>query len=61
MIVLLARLTVSYHTVPPFIAWHRAETEEDRMNPKDPFCNSTYTDQIHMAERELSAFIKVVT
>jgi len=31
------------------------------MNPKDPFCNSTYTDQIHMAERELSAFIKAVT
>jgi len=31
------------------------------MNQEESFCNSTYEDQIHMAERELSAFISAVT
>jgi hypothetical protein len=31
------------------------------MNTEESFCNSTYEDQIHMAERELSAFISAVT
>jgi hypothetical protein len=31
------------------------------MTTKESFSNSTYTDQIHMAERELSAFISAVT
>ena len=31
------------------------------MKTEESFCNSTYEDQIHMAERELSAFIGGVT
>jgi hypothetical protein len=31
------------------------------MNSQEQFCNSTYADQIHIAERELSAFIRAVT
>jgi hypothetical protein len=31
------------------------------MNTDESFCNSTCEDQIHMAERELSAFIGAVT
>ncbi len=31
------------------------------MNQEESFCNSTCEDRIHMAERELSAFILAVT
>ena len=31
------------------------------MNSQEQFCNSTYADQMHLAERELSAFIGAVT
>jgi len=31
------------------------------MNSQEQFCNSTYADQMHIAERELSAFIRAVT
>ena len=31
------------------------------MDKEEPFCNSTCEDQINMAERELSAFIRAVT
>jgi len=31
------------------------------MNTEETFDNSTYADQMHMAERELSAFIRAVT
>jgi hypothetical protein len=31
------------------------------MNSQERFCNSTYADQMHIAERELSAFIGAVT
>lgn len=31
------------------------------MNSQGQFCNSTYADQMHIAERELSAFIRAVT
>jgi hypothetical protein len=31
------------------------------MNSEEQFCNSTYADQMHIAERELSAFIRAVT
>jgi hypothetical protein len=31
------------------------------MNANESFCNSTYADQMHVAERELSAFISAVT
>src|SRR5271165_388726 len=31
------------------------------MNTQEQFCNSTYADQMHFAERELSAFIRAVT
>jgi hypothetical protein len=31
------------------------------MKMEESFCNSTYEDQIHIAERELSAFIRAVT
>ena len=30
------------------------------MNCQEQFCNSTYVDQMHIAERELSAFILAV-
>src|SRR5258708_33643157 len=35
--------------------------EEDPLNSQEQFCNSTYADQMHIAERELSAFIGAVT
>ena len=31
------------------------------MNSQEQFSNSTYADQVHIAERELSAFIRAVT
>jgi hypothetical protein len=31
------------------------------MNSQERFCNSTYADQMHIAERQLSAFIRAVT
>ena len=31
------------------------------MNTEETFDNSTYSDQMHLAERELSAFISAVT
>ncbi len=31
------------------------------MNTKESFCNSTYKEQMHLEERELSAFIRAVT
>jgi hypothetical protein len=31
------------------------------MNSQEQFCDSTYADQMHIAERELSAFIRAVT
>jgi hypothetical protein len=31
------------------------------MNTEESFCNSTCEDQMHMAERELSAFLTAVT
>ncbi|HKC00966.1 MAG TPA: hypothetical protein VKD23_19445 [Terriglobales bacterium] len=31
------------------------------MNSQEQFCNSTYAHQMHIAERELSAFIGAVT
>ena len=31
------------------------------MNSHEQFCNSTYDDQMHIAERELSAFIRAVS
>lgn len=31
------------------------------MNTKDPFSSSTYADQMHLEERELSAFVGAVT
>jgi hypothetical protein len=37
------------------------EIEDDAVNTKETFFDSTYTDQIGMAERELSAFISAVT
>jgi hypothetical protein len=35
--------------------------EVDFMNFQEQFRNSTYVDQLHIAERELSAFIRAVT
>jgi hypothetical protein len=35
--------------------------QEDAVNAKESFSNSTYADQMHIAERELSAFISAVT
>jgi hypothetical protein len=35
--------------------------EEDLMNQSESFSNSLYTDQMHLAEREFSAFIAAVT
>src|SRR5258708_37040841 len=35
--------------------------EEEDMNYQEQFCNSTYAHQMHIAERELSAFIGAVT
>ena len=34
---------------------------EYAMSPREQFCNSTYADQMYVAERELSAFIGAVT
>ena len=34
--------------------------EEDLMNQSESFSNSLYSDQMHLAERELSAFIAAV-
>jgi hypothetical protein len=31
------------------------------MNSQERFCHSTYAEQMHIAERELSAFIRAVT
>ena len=31
------------------------------MNSQEQFSNSTYADQVHIGERELSAFIRAVT
>jgi hypothetical protein len=31
------------------------------MNMQESFCNSTYEEQMHLGERELSAFIRAVT
>jgi hypothetical protein len=31
------------------------------MKTEESFCNSTHEDQVHIAERELSAFISAVT
>ncbi len=31
------------------------------MNSREQFCNSTYADEVHIAERELSAFFSAVT
>lgn len=31
------------------------------MNSRGQLCDSNYADQVHMAERELSAFIRAVT
>ncbi|MGC1645894.1 MAG: hypothetical protein WA741_08700 [Candidatus Sulfotelmatobacter sp.] len=31
------------------------------MNSHEQFCNSTYDDQMHIAKRELSAFIRAVS
>ena len=31
------------------------------MNSEKEFCNSTYADQVHIAERELFSFIRAVT
>jgi hypothetical protein len=42
-------------------AQRRAEAEENPMNTEKSFGNSTYEDQIHLAERELTAFILAVT
>jgi hypothetical protein len=33
----------------------------DSMNSDEQLCNSTYADQMHIAERELSSFIRAVT
>src|SRR5579863_9722332 len=38
-----------------------AETDEDPMNTKESFSDLTYANQVHMAEGELSAFIRAVT
>jgi len=38
-----------------------AEADEDPMNTKELFSDSTYADQVHMAEGELSTFIRAVT
>src|ERR1700678_3540214 len=42
-------------------AQRRAEAQENPMNTEESFGNSTYEDQIHLAERELTAFILAVT
>jgi hypothetical protein len=39
----------------------REKIEVDSMNSQEQFCNSTYANQMHIAERELSAFIRAVT
>jgi hypothetical protein len=39
----------------------RERIEADSMNSGEQFCDSTCADQIHIAERELSAFIRAVT
>lgn len=39
----------------------RQKVEEDSMSSLAQFCDSTCADQMHMAERELSAFIGAVT
>jgi hypothetical protein len=38
-----------------------AKEQADAMNTQESFDNSTYTDQIHLAERELASFIGAVT
>ena len=38
-----------------------AETDEDPVNTKVSFPNSTYENQTHLAERELAAFVRAVT
>jgi hypothetical protein len=38
-----------------------AKEQADAMNTEESFSNSTYTDEMHVAERELSAFIGAVT
>jgi hypothetical protein len=38
----------------------RAEKEENPMNSDESFDNSTYADQMHLAERELASFIGAV-
>ena len=38
----------------------RVEAEGNSMNREESFSSSTYEDQIHMAERELAAFISAV-
>jgi hypothetical protein len=42
-------------------AKRRAKAEENSMDTQETFNNSTYEDQIHLAERELTAFILAVT
>ena len=37
------------------------KSEEDPMNPRGQFSDSSCTDQMHLAERELSAFVRAVT
>ena len=42
-------------------AQSRAKAEENPMNTEETFGTSTYEDRIHLAERELTAFILAVT
>jgi hypothetical protein len=42
-------------------AQHKTRAEEEPMNTKESFCNSTCEDEMRTAERELAAFISAVT
>jgi hypothetical protein len=43
------------------VVGYREKVEADFMKFEEQFCDSTYADQIQLAERELSAFIRAVT
>ena len=44
----------------PLLAFDMAETDEDPMDTKESFSNSICMEQMQMAEREFSAFIRAV-
>lgn len=56
-----SRMELSILSFRPLLVLGIAETDEGPMYTKELFSDSTYADQVHLAEGELSAFIRAVT